>query len=310
MRTRTRVLTTLAAAVLTLGACSDQTPVSDEGTPTRGADRGDRTPKGDDPTAPTSPTETSASGGDSGEQRTVAVYFVGDTERAGPRLYREFQRVTGDPLEAAASLLTAGRALDPDYRTLFPGGSFESIEYVSGAGAIIATVPDDGWNTRAPGMTKREARLAVQQLVYTLQAVQQERLPVVVQLGNSPVPLFGIARADGLRNAEPLSTLSHLSLTSPEQGSVVRNGTLKVSGVGNSFEANVGWEIRQGDRVVKDGFATMEGWMEPRLFPFKTTVDVSDLPPGDYTFWATTDDPTGGTEGIGAMTDDKSFSIK
>ena len=26
--------------------------------------------------------------------------------------------------------------------------------------------------------------------------------------------------------------------------------------------------------------------------------------------WATTDDPTGGTEGIGAMTDDKDFTIE
>ena len=50
--------------------------------------------------------------------------------------------------------------------------------------------------------------------------------------------------------------------------------------------------------------------MEPKLFPFETTVDVSGLKPGDYTFWATTDDPSGGTEGIGAMTDDKSFTVQ
>ncbi len=123
------------------------------------------------------------------------------------------------------------------------------------------------------------------------------------------MPLFGIDTTDGLTAAPPLDVLSHLSLTTPEQGSVDDDGTLEISGVGNSFEANIGWEIRQGDEVVMDGFATMAGWMEPRLFPFETTADISDLPPGDYTLWATTDDPTGGTEGIGAMTDDKDFTV-
>jgi hypothetical protein len=99
-----------------------------------------------------------------------------------------------------------------------------------------------------------------------------------------------------------------VSLTSPEQGSSVGD-TLRVTGVGNSFEATLGWEIRQGDRVVDDGFATA-GWRADRLHPFETSVDVSGLESGSYTLWVTTDDPTGGTEGSGAMTDDKDFTIR
>ena len=110
--------------------------------------------------------------------------------------------------------------------------------------------------------------------------------------------------------APPLDVLSHVSLTSPEEGGTVDDGSLEVSGVGSSFEANLGWEVRRGDDVVLDGYATLEGWMEEKLFPFETSVDVSGLEPGDYTFWVTTDDPTGGTEGIGAMTDDRSFTIE
>jgi hypothetical protein len=82
-----------------------------------------------------------------------------------------------------------------------------------------------------------------------------------------------------------------------------------VSGVGNSFEANLLWEVRQGDEVVDDGFATMAGWMGEKLFPFELEVDVSGLAPGEYTFWVSTDDPSGG-EGIGAMTDDREFTIE
>ncbi len=293
----------MTAGLLLLGGCGDDpSPASGDASPTRGTDRPDRPGKGDDdPTA----APTSEGGG---AATTVPVYFVGETERAGPRLYREFQRVDGDPLVAAAGLLTAGESVDPDYRTLFPGGAFAAVSY--DGGQLVATLADDGWTTRAPGMSRAEARVAVQSLVYTLQGVQQERAPVEVRLGGEPVPLFGIDTSGGVAAAPPLDVLSHVNLTGPEEGAVVDDGSLEVSGVGNSFEANLGWEVRQGDRVVDDGFATLEGWMEERLFPFETSVDVSGLEPGDYTFWVTTDDPTGGTEGIGAMTDDRSFTVE
>lgn len=293
----------VAAALLLLGGCGDDpAPASGDSSPTRGTDKPDRPGKGDD--SPSS--DPSDEGG--AESTTVPVYFVGDTERAGPRLYREFQRVDGDPLVAAAGLLTAGDSLDPDYLTLFPGGTFGAVSY--DAGQLVATLEDDGWTTRAPGMSRAEARVAVQSLVYTLQGVQQERLPVVVEdRGGSPTTLFGIDTSGGVQAAPALDVLSHVNLTSPEEGTVVDDGSLEVSGVGNSFEANLGWEVRQDDQVVADGFATLEGWMEERLFPFETSVDVSGLEPGEYTFWVTTDDPSGG-EGIGAMTDDRAFTIE
>ena len=57
-----------------------------------------------------------------------------------------------------------------------------------------------------------------------------------------------------------------------------------------------------------EGFATAEGWMG-KLFPFTTTLDLSDLPPGDYTLVASTDDPSGGAEGNGPFTDTKDFTL-
>lgn len=307
MRTRTRLLATFAAAVLALGACSDQTPVSDE-TPTRGADRGDRTPKGDDAESPASPTESANDdGAGGGAERTVAVYYVGDTERAGPRLYREFQKGRGDALDAAVSALN-GTPLDPDYRTMWRSAWLTGVNF---EGGVLDVTVDQSVRRRPGGMSAAEARAAVEQVIYTLQAAVQERAPVQFRASGDPIDrVFGVRTSQARKNGPMLDVLSHLSLTSPEQGSVVGDGTLEVSGVGNSFEANVGWEIRQGKRVVRHGFATMAGWMEPKLFPFETTVDVADLPPGDYTLWATTDDPSGGSEGIGAMTDDKSFTIR
>ena len=307
MRTRTGLLAPLAAVLLLLspllGACSDQTPVADDG-PTRGADRGNQTPSDD--ASDETPVETPTEDESGGAERTVAVYYVGDTERAGPRLYREFQRGQGDALDAGVAALT-GTPLDGDYRTMWQGGQLTGASY---DGEVIDVTVDPAVRQRPGGMTAAEARAAVEQVIYTMQAAVQERAPVQFRTADNPIDqVFGVPTSEPLANGPMLDVLSHMNLTAPEQGTVVDDGTLEVTGVGNSFEANVGWQIRRGDEVVLEGFATMDGWMEPKLFPFETTADVSDLAPGDYTLRVTTDDPTGGTEGIGAMTDDKEFSV-
>ena len=244
-------------------------------------------------------------GGGAGGTVTVPAYFTASTPQ-GDRLFREFRRVeASDPLGEAAALLTSGDALDPDYSTLFPGGSFADVTWSEGAGAFIVTLADDGWTTPAAGMSKADARLAVQQLVYTLQGVQQRRDPVVVQLGNKPVPLFGVDTSDGVHNDQ--SALGLVNVTSPEQGATVSGDTLDASGVANSYEATVPWEIRSGSTKVLDGFVTADGWMD-KLYPWQASIDISSLAPGTYTFVASTDDPSNG-EGGGPTEDTKTFTV-
>jgi hypothetical protein len=102
-----------------------------------------------------------------------------------------------------------------------------------------------------------------------------------------------------------------MSITSPEQGATV-SGSMDISGVASSFEANVLWEIlaASGGKVVDSGFVTAEGWMGEKLFPWSDTVDVSDLEPGEYLFSAQTDDPSGGAEGTGPAVDTKQFRVE
>jgi hypothetical protein len=297
-----RTLALATAGLLLLGSCGeDPAPASGGSSPTRGTDRPDRPGKGED-----SPTAVPTSEGGGGPA-TVAVYYVDDTERAGPRLYREFQRGEGEALDAGVAALT-GSPLDPDYRTLWQPDQLLGAAY---DGDVIVATVDPGVRARPAGLSRAEAAAAVEQVVYTLQAAVQERAPVQFRTSDNPIDqVFGVPTAEPVVQGDALDVLSHVSLTSPEEGAVVDDGTLEVSGVGNSFEANLGWEVRQGDQVVDQGYAMLEGWMEPRLFPFETSVDVSDLEPGDYTFWVTTDDPTGGTEGIGAMTDDRTFTVE
>jgi hypothetical protein len=299
MASPTRIATFAAVSVLSLAAltgCGDETePASADNTPTNAAE-----PSKDDPSEPTQEA-TEAAG-----TTTVPVYFVGDTPQ-GPRLYREFRKVEADnPELEALALMTAGDTLDPDYDTLYPSGSFTSVEV--GDDKITVGLPDESWTLPQDGLSDEGARLATQQAVYTLQGIAQKRLPLAFTLDGQPADLFGLAGEAS--NDDEIDVRALVNVTAPEEGSTV-SGTFTASGVSSSFEATTPWEIREGGadgKVVAKGFATADGWMD-KLYPWETEVDVSDLPAGDYTFVAMTDDPSGG-EGGGPTVDTKSITIQ
>ena len=100
--------------------------------------------------------------------------------------------------------------------------------------------------------------------------------------------------------------LALVNVTQPEQDSQP-GATFFASGVANSFEATVPWEVRdESGATVLEGFATAEGWGD-HLYPWESEVDASGLAPGTYTFVAMTDDPSGG-EGGGPTEDTKTFT--
>lgn len=296
-RIRLAALASLSAlALTTLVGCGDEgrDPASADSSPNQATEPGGDSEEPSDP------------GSESADTTTVPIYFVGDTPQ-GQRLFREFRKVEADnPAAEALALMTAGDTLDPDYDTLYPGNTFSSVEI--GDDMITVGLPDESWTTAPDGMSDDTARLAAQQMVYTLQGVAQKRLPVSITLDGAPADLFGLAGE--VSNDPEIDVRALVNVTAPEEGATV-SGSFTASGVSSSFEATTPWEIRQGGpdgEVVKDGFATAEGWMD-KLYPWETEVDVSDLPPGDYTFVAMTDDSSGG-EGGGPTVDSKSITIK
>jgi hypothetical protein len=120
--------------------------------------------------------------------------------------------------------------------------------------------------------------------------------------------VLGVDTSEPVANAPQLDVLAAVSVTSPAEGDTV-SGTFTASGVASSFEATVPWQIRQGDKVVKQDSTTALGWLD-KLYPWKTDIDVSDLAPGTYTFVAMTDDPTGGTEGGGPTEDTRTITVE
>jgi hypothetical protein len=216
----------------------------------------------------------------------VPVYFVGDTPR-GERLFREFQLLGGRGAAVAAQAAT-GTADDPDYRTLWPAGSVAEVDVRDGV--INVTIADESLHDRPASMTPAQAELAIQQMIYTVQAAEGGgRLPVQFRLGVNPVDqVFGVFTSEPLANAPQLDVLSFMSISNPTEGRAV-SGSFTADGVASSFEGNVPWELTAADgAVVREGFTT--AGMETRLIPWETEpIDVSDLPPGTYTFAARTE---------------------
>ena len=288
------------------------------GSPQNTADPGPTTSQSPTPTEETSPTKASKPSAapvppsappPAKDPATLPAYYLRDTPQ-GPRLTREFQsvEVPDGPETEAVRLAVSGQALDPDYRTGWPAGSEVSFVFVDG-GTIIIDVTGPV-RERPAGMSEEEASLAVQQVVYTAQAVvERGRLPVQFYIDNSSTDqVLGVPVSEPLMNSPENDVLALVSVSSLSEGETVGDRFV-VSGIANSFEATVPWEVRQGSRVVARGFATADGWMD-KLYPWTTQVDVSKLAPGTYTFAAMTDDPSGGAEGAGPTEDTKTIVVE
>jgi hypothetical protein len=293
----------VVAGSLSLVACSAD---ADDPAPASGETR-EPTPRPSPSTSdgPGEPTPSESPSEPTGT--TVAVYFVGDGPGGRPVLFREFHRVTGDPLTEAARLV-AGRGTpdDPDYRTLWPR---IDLSVSATDGVLLVQIPTDAFTERPDGMTERDAKLALQQLVYTLQGVQQERVPVLIKRGGADFRLFGLPTGVEVTAASPLRTLNLVSITSPPEGATVTGGTVKVTGVANSFEAAGPCRLLAGGQEVAVEGYQAEGWMEDRLFPFEVELPLDGIT-GEVVVQCETDDPSGGAEGEGPAVDTKTVTVQ
>lgn len=279
----------------------------DDPGPVAQSTKGTKSPK---PTGSDSPTEPPPSSTPPQGGTAVPVYFVSEQPR-GLRLFREFHASAGgDPLVESARASVEGAALDPDYRSLWPEGS--SVASATSDGADILTVDVTGAPHDLPsGMSPEDAQLAIQQVVYSVQAAHgQGRVGVQLLLdGERSDQVLGQPTSEPLANAPLLETVSMMQINYPNEGDVV-SGSFTAAGANNSFEATVTWKLLDGDQVVAEGFGMATGWGEDKLFPWEVEVDVSGLAPGAYTFVAANDDPSGGAEGAGPDSDTRTIIVE
>lgn len=220
-----------------------------------------------------------------------AVYYVGDGPH-GAVLFREF--VTAPPGVSPLDAAVQGLMTDPvdgDYRTSWAAGSLVSARLHDGV--IEVTVGSEATPGRPAALSPREANETVQQAVYTLQAAVQSRAKVqFVRNGKPAARVFGVDTSRPLAQGRVLTTLSLMNISDPADGSVVSRGKLVVDGVNNSFEGNVVLRVERDGQVVRQK-PGIGGFGPGRLYPWRITLDTTNLPPGDYTLIASTDDPSG-----------------
>jgi hypothetical protein len=301
-----------AAAAVAVGAATVTTVVlTDDGggrpdragpaatpdaTPDDGSGEGDATTE-PEPT----PTEAPTS-------RAVPVYYVGETP-AGPRLFREFHRMTvpGGPeamAEAALTEAVGDTALDPDYRSPWAALGV-TVTGVTMAGDTVEVDLAGRVHDRPAGMPAPEADMAVEQLVHTVQAAYQEPVPVQLLLdGGRTDTLLGVPVAEPLAAGDPMEVQASVWVIEPQDGAEVAS-PFTVEGRGAFFEANVSWQLLDGDRVVEDGFATARECCT--LSPYSFDVTAA---PGDYVLRVYDADMSGGESGRGEAEDTKRIRVR
>lgn len=246
---------------------------------------------------------------DPGVASSLPVYYVGDTP-VGPRLYREFRAPEGEgeALSVAVDMAVSVDPMDPDYRVPWPEDTSATAGRLLEPEGVVQVELDSPTDltARPDGMSADEARMAIQQLVHTAQAVEQEPVRVVIARNGQPLgTVLGEPVPGPLSAGDPMSVQAPVWIIDPAEGTRT-DGRLRVEGRGAFFEANVSWQVLDAgtDRVLREGFATAQECCT--LSPFSFTLP--QLPPGEYVLRVYDADMSGG-EGPGEQEDTKSFTI-
>ncbi|MGN6576234.1 MAG: Gmad2 immunoglobulin-like domain-containing protein [Nocardioides sp.] len=312
MSTRPWFLAAGAAVVATAATIAAFAVTGDD------ADRTSGTPApADSPSKATVPSKTqSSSAAEQSESATpttqaVPVYYVGETGQ-GPRLYREFHRLptasVDDAVAQALNEAVAADPADPDYTTLWPEGAKVDHVEKSGDTLVVDLTGASMLRDRPAGMSEDEAQISVDQLVYTVQAGYQDDGPVRFMLdGQITDQLLGVPVAEPLARPDDMTSLAEVWIISPGEGDTVKS-PFKVKGIGSFFEANVVWELRQGDKVVASSAKSGPVMAEEccTMAPYEFTVKA---PPGDYTLVVMGEDASGG-EGPAPTQDTKDITVR
>src|SRR5690606_30737089 len=210
-------------------------------------------------TAPTTPAPSGSPSTAAGPAVDTAlaalpVYFpahIGDDLRM-IRLYREWVNVEGversAPVDArlAAALDVAMHGSPPGtdgYLSFWGGNDVDAVEVSADRIRIVLDAPG------GPAADAEEARIAVQQLVWTAQAVVgQGAIPVRFEIADGSTQLLGHLPG-GQDYNRPSSTdlyyedLAPIWVNSPTRGEAVDGPDVTITGEATVFEATYQWEL-------------------------------------------------------------------
>lgn len=213
------------------------------------------------------------------ETEARAVYWLGAAaDPRGPRLYREFvQRPTdAEAVRDAVEVMLEAEPADPDYTSLWADGTTVREVRREGTTAVV----DLSREAKQNGGGSAFEAMTLQQLVHTVTAADTTvRAVRLLVEGEQVETLWGSADA-----SQPLTRAPASGTLGPVWIDISDGGTVsgEFGGTASVFEATVNWELRQGERVVQEGFSTASTGA-PERGDWTATADV---PNGDYVLWA------------------------
>ena len=245
----------------------------------------------------------------SGDTHEYAVYYVGKDPHDKPVLFRELHQ--GAEATAAGQLAQDGlqaTPLDPDYSTAWRSGDLRDAKLHTESGLITVSLGYPSLQHRPADMSPAYARAAVQQVVYTLQAAFHTHLPVqfMTRTGPPAHDVLGVPTPGPVDAGRVMDTLSHISISTPNQGDPVSGDTLHVTGLNNGYEGTAAVSLMRGGRSYAS-IPTIGGFGGDRLYPWTVTIVLSKVPPGTYTLVAQND---GGSEKDKPAKDTRVITVK
>jgi hypothetical protein len=203
----------------------------------------------------------------------VPVYWlgqqVGAREKSAVRLYRTWAKVSGRPAEQAVRIMTTKQPDDPDYYSVWRGAALNTVTRSDG----VVTV--DFKQLPKTTLDSDLARLAAQQLVYTVQgALQDNQTPIqVTEAGRSVQKLFGqVDAAEPLGRAQAADVQALVWIDSPAEGQAVEP-KVTVHGVAAAYEATVNYQVTNlKTRETKKSFANTKAGQKFSPYSFQLTL--------------------------------------
>lgn len=234
------------------------------------------------------------------------MYYVAES-RGSFKLYREFREVpaAGDAVASAVSAMTRMAPLDQDYMS--PWRPATRVGVTQAGNNITIDLSADAFSNTNVG--SELAATAIQQLVYTATAAAAEDgSTVTITQDGKAADVWGVLRIGTPMTRAPMADVQAQAwVTDPQQGDVREAGNMTFAGFGTSFEATFGWAIRTsaGDVVAQGSAMGGTGTGGYGSLTFNAQLD-----PGSYTVTLSTDDASGGSEGGGPATDNKTFTVR
>ncbi|GAA1119123.1 hypothetical protein GCM10009630_16170 [Kribbella jejuensis] len=223
------------------------------------------------------------------KNQLVPVYWLGEQigvpKKRSARLYRTWTKVSGHPAEQAVRIMTTKQPADPDYFSVWRGAAVNTVTRTDDAVTV------DFKQLPKATLDPDVARVAAQQLVYTVQgALQDNQTPIRVTEGGQTVPrLFGqIDATQPLDRAQAADVQALVWIDSPSENEAL-DPSVTVQGVAAAFESTVNYqatnvktrEVRKGFTNTKEGQTFSSYSFQLMLSPGPWQISVYLVSPAD-----------------------------